>query len=90
MYPFVAAYNLLSMPAGVIPVTHVHQDDLDALDDLDDLDLGVKEIKQVKWYLSFLKTLKKLSIDQNIKCLFSRRDAHVYLVPGLVWGDKTW
>ena len=54
MYPFVAAYNLLNMPAGVIPVTHVHQNDLDALDDLDDNDLGVKEIKQVKLHLTFL------------------------------------
>ena len=51
MYPFMAAYNLLNMPAGVVPVAHVHQDDLDALNGLDDNDLGVKEIKQVKQYL---------------------------------------
>ena len=35
------------MPTGVVPATHVNQDDLNALNDLDDNDLGVKEIKQV-------------------------------------------
>ena len=39
------------MPAGVVPVTHVNQDDLNALSDLDDNDLGVKEIKQVWFFL---------------------------------------
>ena len=46
------------MPAGVVPVTHVNQDDLSALSDLDDNDLGVKEIKQV-WFV--FKTLLKLN-----------------------------
>ena len=35
------------MPTGVVPVTHVNQDDLNALSDLDDNDLGVNEFKQV-------------------------------------------
>ena len=46
-FPFYGINNLLNMPTGVVPVTHVNQDDLNALSDLDDNDLGVKEIKQV-------------------------------------------
>ena len=48
-FPFILLNNLLNMPAGVVPVTHVNQDDLNTLNDLDDNDLGVKEIRQVKW-----------------------------------------
>ena len=50
-FPFILVHNLLNMPAGVVPVTHVHQDDLNALSDLDDNDLGVKEIKQVCFFV---------------------------------------
>ena len=46
-FPFYGIKNLLNMPTGVVPVTHVNQDDLNALSDLDDNELGVQEIKQV-------------------------------------------
>ena len=49
-FPFILLGNLLNMPAGVVPVTQVNQDDLNALSDLDDNDLGITEIKQVKCY----------------------------------------
>ena len=88
MYPFVAAYNLLNMPAGVVPVTHVHQDDLDALNGLDDNDLGFKEIKQVKQYLHFSKFLRRWALTKTLNVSFSRRDTHIYLVSGLVWGRQ--
>ena len=50
-FPFILVHNLLNMPAGVVPVTQVHQDDLNALSDLDDNDLGIKEIKQVCFFV---------------------------------------
>ena len=59
-FPFILVHNLLNMPAGVVPVTHVHQDDIEALRDLDDNDLGVKEIKQV-WFLLKM-TKSKLTV----------------------------
>ena len=54
-FPFILVHNLLNMPTGVVPVTQVQQDDLNALSDLDENDLGVKEIKQVCVLCKLLK-----------------------------------
>ena len=62
-FPFYGINNLLNMPTGVVPVTHVNQDDLNALNDLDECnDFGVKEIKQVNFIivLFLLKNLTNL------------------------------
>ena len=46
-FSYLLVHNLLNMPAGVIPVARVNQEDLDAVKRLDDKDLGVPEIKRV-------------------------------------------
>ncbi len=47
-FVYAVMFNLLNMPAGVLPVTSVSQEDLDAAQKLDGSRAGVADIKVVR------------------------------------------